>query len=43
MGKATLASPNRPTGGYRILMPVHYLPDAILGSFLRIYLLVLLR
>src|SRR5215217_4729293 len=32
MGKATLASPTLPTGGYRILMPVHYLPDAILGS-----------
>ena len=32
MGKATLASPTQPTRGYRSLMPVHYLADAILGS-----------
>jgi hypothetical protein len=32
MGKATLASPTRPTRGYRSLMPVHYLADALLGS-----------
>jgi hypothetical protein len=32
MGKATLASPTRPRRGYRSVMPVHYLPDAILGS-----------
>src|SRR5215203_1736798 len=32
MGKATPASPTRPTDGYRSLMLVHYLPDAILSS-----------
>src|SRR5215204_3597392 len=32
MGKTTPASPTRPTRGYRSLMPVHYLADAILRS-----------
>src|SRR5215218_9106232 len=31
-GRATPISPARPTGGYRSLMPVHYLADAILRS-----------
>src|SRR5215212_2267882 len=30
--RATPVSPTRPTGGYRSLMPVHYLADAILRS-----------